>query len=150
MTEFGRRIFTQNVVLRGSLSEHQWREFLISAVQALGMTPSGSPAVWKYPTEDGKGGTGMTACQPLTESFIVLDTWSDHDGAYLHISSCKQFDVTNLVAPAREFHLGVDFMGRAETLRLDPVPAVNHLDDYPEEMVHSGSPSDPRLDRWGV
>jgi hypothetical protein len=147
MTEFGRMIYTQNVVLRGVLSEKQWREFLVFAVKSLGMTPAGAPAVWQYPTADGKGGNGMTACQPLTDSFMVLDTWSDHSGAYLHISSCKRFDVAALVGPAREFSLAVDFMGRAETLRLDPVPAVNHLDDYPEVPMHSGAPSDPRFDR---
>jgi hypothetical protein len=133
MTEFGRRIYTQNVVLRGSLSEVQWRYFLVRAVQALGMTPAGAPAVWRYPTEDGKGGNGMTACQPLTESFIVLDTWDQHDGAYLHISSCQKFDITGLIAPAREFALGVDFMGRCETLSLDA-------------PMHDGSASDPRFD----
>jgi hypothetical protein len=75
----------------------------------------------------------MTACQPLTESFIVLDTWDQHDGAYLHISSCQKFDITGLIAPAREFALGVDFMGRCETLSLDA-------------PMHDGSASDPRFD----
>ncbi len=133
MIEFGRRIYTQNVVLRGALSEEKWRAFLVAAVKAFGMTTAGDPAVWKYPTEDGKGGSGMTACQPLTESFIVLDTWDAHDGAYLHISSCQRFDVTALTEPAREFALGVEFMGRPETLRLDAV-------------MHEGAPSDPRFD----
>ena len=115
---FGARMHSQNVVLRGQLLEEQWREFLVRAVKALGMTPAGEPAVYRYPTQDGKGGNGMTMFQPLTESFIALDTWDDHSGAYLHISSCKPFDVTALVEPAMEFALGVEHMGRAETLRL--------------------------------
>ena len=143
--ELGRRMFSQNVVLRGQLLEDQWRDFLVRCVQSLGMIAGGEAAMWRYPV-DGKGGNGMTVCQPLTDSFIVLDTWDDHDGAYLHISSCKRFDAALIVAPAREFSLGVDFMGRAETLRLDPVLAVNHLDDYPEVPMHTGAPSDPRFD----
>jgi hypothetical protein len=126
--ELGRKMFAQNVILHGKLPEDRWRAFLPRAVQALGMSPVGEPALWHYPIEDDKGGVGMTICQPLTESFLVLDTWDDHFGAYLHISSCKKFDVAAIVAPAREFDLGVKFIGRWEILRLEPEPKAFHWD----------------------
>ena len=172
--ELGRRMFSQNVVLRGHLAERSWREFLVRAIKALDMSPAGDPAIWNYPTADGKGGVGATICQPLTESFVVLDYWDDHKGAYLHISSCKRFDVTALVEPAREFKIAVDFMGRAEMLRLDGKPSFlarrSVVKDTPEkfhwetaekarrdgyvefnvgpldEAMHTGAPSDPRFD----
>jgi len=115
----GQRMYSQNVVLRGALLEDQWKEFLARCAAAMGMTPAGEPAVWRYPV-DGKGGNGFTIIQPITESFLVVDTWTDHDGAYLHISSCKRFSVTDIVEPAGEFSLGVEFMGKAETLSLSP------------------------------
>jgi hypothetical protein len=158
--DLGKRMYAQNIVLRGRLSDHNWREFLIRAVKAIGMTPSGEPAVWRYPTEAGKGGNGITICQPLTESFAVLDTWSDHDGAYLHLASCIAFNVAALVEPAREFCLAADFIGKAEMLRLDRIPDVTgyhwersereRRDGYYEvdvdEPMHAGAPSDPRFD----
>lgn len=155
--DLGRRMFTQNIVLRGRLAEHNWIEFLQRAVKALGMTPAGDPTVWRYPTESGKGGVGATICQPLTESFAVLDYWDDHDGAYLHISSCKRFDVIAIAEPASEFKLGVDFIGRAEVLRLDRIPDATgynwarsereRRDGYYEvDLQHTGAPSDPRFD----
>lgn len=143
--ELGRRMFSQNIVLRGYLGDAQWIDFIVRAVKDLGMTPAGPPAVWKYPIEDGKGGEGMTACQPIVESFLVIDTWTDLAGAYLHISSCKEFSVGDLVNTILDFGLSGS-CGARETLKLDPVPPVNHLDDYPEETAHSGAPSDPRLD----
>ena len=107
MVELGRRVYAQNVAVRGLLDESGWRAFLIDAIQAMRMTPSGEAAVWRYPTEDGKGGNGLTLCQPMTESFAVVDVWDDWDGAYLHISSCKRFDVADLVAPIQAYGLGM-------------------------------------------
>ena len=155
--DLGRKMFSQNIVLRGRLAEHNWIEFLQRAVTALGMTPSGDPTIWRYPTADGKGGVGATICQPLTESFAVLDYWDDHDGAYLHISSCKRYDAPAIVTPASEFKLAVDFLGRPEVLRLDRIPDVTgygweraeaaRRDGYEEvDVMHAGAPSDPRFD----
>ena len=108
---------SQNVVLRGRLSDDAWRAFLVDCVSAMGMTTAGDPAVYRYPL-DGKGGTGLTIMQPITESFLVVDTWPDHDGAYLHVSSCKPFDIGSLVAPIRAHGLGMDRAGVTEILEL--------------------------------
>jgi S-adenosylmethionine/arginine decarboxylase-like enzyme len=110
-------MYSQNVVLNGRLSEVQWREFLSRCVADLGMTKAGEPAIWRYPV-DGKGGNGMTACQPITESFIVADTWPDHDGAYLHISSCRPFAITRLFRAVEEYGLTVKDAGLREILAL--------------------------------
>lgn len=114
----GKEMHSQSFVVRGSLPIDEWKAFLASIVSAVGMTPAGSAAVWEYPTVDGKGGTGWTICQPLVESFSVLDIWSDHDGAYLQISSCRKFDSAAAIAPVRRAGLVIDSIGEMETLRL--------------------------------
>ncbi len=118
MPELGKRVWSQNIVLSGRMTEDDWRAFLLEAISAMGMSASGEAACWRYPTENGKGGLGMTICQPMTESFMVIDTWDAHDGAYLHISSCQRFNSADLTVPAQTFGLGIDLMGAAETLRL--------------------------------
>lgn len=118
MTELGRRIFSQNIVLRGRLANAAWRPFLLDCIAEMGMTTAGLAALWKYPTDDGKGGVGLTLCQPMTESFMVADVWPDHGGAYLHISSCKAFDALALIPIISGAGLGVHFFGKQEILGL--------------------------------
>jgi hypothetical protein len=88
----GRSMFTQALTLEGRLSEDGWKDFLKNAVRCMRMECAGEPAVWRYPL-DGKGGNGLTICQPITDSFLVIDAWPDHDGAYMHIASCKPFSL---------------------------------------------------------
>ena len=114
----GRRMYTQNIVLRGRLDADEWKAFLSECIAAMGMISGGDAAAWEYPTPDGRGGRGITVVQPMTESFIVVDAWPDHDGAYLHISSCRKFDVADLVKPVKSFGLGVELLGLWEALRL--------------------------------
>lgn len=118
MTDLGRRIFSQNIVLRGHLANAAWRPFLLDCIAEMGMTSAGHAAMWHYPTDDGKGGAGLTVCQPMTESFMVADVWPDHEGAYLHISSCKAFDAMALVPVVEAVGLGVDRFGKQEILGL--------------------------------
>ena len=118
MPKLGRRMFSQNFVLRGRLEADEWRAFLGACMTAMGMNAAGYPAAWRYPTDDGKGGHGMTICAPMTESFLVVDTWPDHDGAYLHISSCVRFDPSSLIAPVRSAGLEIGFVGALEMLRI--------------------------------
>jgi hypothetical protein len=118
MTKLGRRIFSQNIVLRGRLANASWRPFLLDCIVEMGMTTAGEAASWLYPTDEGKGGFGLTVCQPMTESFIVADVWPDHDGAYLHISSCKAFDAEVLAPIIQAIGLGVYRFGQQEVLSL--------------------------------
>ena len=111
-------MFSRAIVLRGSMTPTRWRRFLEHCAKAMGMTSAGKPAVWKYPTEGGKGGVGYTICLPITESFLVLDTWSDFDGAYLFIASCKRFALSRVSEMAMEFGLDVEDVGSPVTLGL--------------------------------
>lgn len=100
----GSRMRSFGIVLHGLLTEAQWKEFLIACADAIGMYAVGDPAVWTYPLE-GKGGTGQTICQPITESFLIVDTWSDHDGAYLFVCSCREFSLRPIFDIAESFGL---------------------------------------------
>lgn len=118
MAELGRRIFSQNVVLRGRLADGAWRSFLLDCIVEMGMTSAGAASIWRYPTTEGKGGVGLTICQPMTESFMVADIWPDWSGAYLHISSCKAFNALSLIPVIQAVGLCVDCFGKQEILSL--------------------------------
>lgn len=113
----GQQMFSRGMVIRGRLTMKQWRNFLVKCAKALGMSPVTSGAVWKYPI-DGKGGVGATIVQPLTESFLALDTWDQHDGAYLFICSCKAFSLNPLCDVIAAFGLRAGAATPGETLRL--------------------------------
>lgn len=103
----GERMRAFGIVLRGSLPSHRWVLLIKDVTRSVGMNPVAEPTVFTYPI-DGKGGTGQTIFMPITESFIVLDTWSDHDGAYLFINSCRPFLGNEVDLVAREFGLTTD------------------------------------------
>ena len=44
---------------------------------------------------------------PITESFLALDTWADHKGAYLFVCSCRSFFTVDIEAVANGFGLKV-------------------------------------------
>ena len=96
MDDLGQRIWLLALSLQGSKSEEEWGTLVWDAVKLLEMDPVGQPEFRHYPI-GGKGGTGMTIFQPITESFLALDTWPDFDGAYLLVNSCKKFDDRQLV-----------------------------------------------------
>ena len=114
----GRVMYSRGIVLRGRMTISRWRKFLIDAAQAMGMTPAAEAACWVYPTADGKGGRGITLCQPMVESFLALDVWTEHDGAYLFIASCKPFAPASLREVIAVFGLYEDDMTPGEELRL--------------------------------
>jgi S-adenosylmethionine/arginine decarboxylase-like enzyme len=103
----GQRMHVFAVVLRGALSEQNWLCFLHDLCETIGMAQAGAPAVWTYPMH-GKGGTGKTIVLPITESFLALDTWPDHDGAYLFVCSCKPFDLFVVNRVASKFDLAAE------------------------------------------
>ena len=102
----GMRMYTRGTVVVGKLTVDRWRDFLKALTDAIGMTPVYSPSVWKYPVA-GHGGVGHTIVQPITESFICLDTWEDHNGAYLFICSCRPVDAKRLYPVIATFGLTV-------------------------------------------
>jgi len=82
-------------------------EFLQALTDAIGMTAVGDHALWTYPLH-GKGGNGRTAVMPITDSFLALDTWPDHRGAYLFICSCRPFDQFIVDRTASLFEMAVE------------------------------------------
>jgi hypothetical protein len=103
----GARMHSAGIVLRGVLSPEQWLKLLADITTAIGMKPVGEPAVWTYPVE-GNGGNGQTIVQPITDSFLALDTWSDHRGAYLFVCSCRFYYTADIDAVAKRFGLEVE------------------------------------------
>ena len=116
----GRRMFVRGIVLHGILTEKMWRDFLLEAAKAMGMSPIAKPAVWTYPLQ-GEGGTGQTIVQPITESFLALDTWPDHGGAYLMVCSCRSYTATCLNDLIARYGLTQgQSTGAPHALELDP------------------------------
>ena len=114
----GTRMFSRGIVLKGKMATTRWQHFLRATAEALGMSPVDDPAMWKFPIADGKGGHGFTICQPITESFLILDVWTEHDGAYLFVCSCKTFAVQNIRDVAHHFGLVTRDMTDLEELAL--------------------------------
>ncbi len=102
----GARMHCAGIVLHGKLPELRWIEFLNQVAKAIGMEAVGEPKVWSYPV-DGKGGSGQTILLPITESFLALDTWSDHDGAYLFVCSCRAYHTKDVDDVAIRYGLRV-------------------------------------------
>jgi S-adenosylmethionine/arginine decarboxylase-like enzyme len=100
----GTRMHSQGFVFKGKMETGRWQSLLCAAAEAMGMSPVAHPALWRYPME-GAGGNGITIVQPITESFLALDIWPDHDGAYLFVCSCKPFTAAGVVTVARQFGL---------------------------------------------
>lgn len=100
----GTRMHACGIVLHGVLSDQRWIDFLNAVAKAIGMHAVAEPAVWTYPVE-GKGGNGQTIVLPITESFLTLDTWRDHYGAYLFVCSCRPYFTADIDKVATEFGL---------------------------------------------
>lgn len=83
----------------------------------MGMSPVADPAIWHYPIH-GAGGNGFTIIQPITDSFLALDVWPHHDGAYLFICSCVPFYPALLEEPIAIAGLFEDDMSAPITLTL--------------------------------
>ena len=102
--ELGRCMFYRVMALNGILTENDWRRFLIAATKAMGMAPVDKAVCWRYPVGT-CGGHGMTIVQPITESFLAVDAWPDHGGAYLFVCSCKPFLASLLAKTFKRFGL---------------------------------------------
>jgi S-adenosylmethionine/arginine decarboxylase-like enzyme len=86
----GARMHTAGMVVKGALTPMSWVDLLNGVAKAIGMSAVAEPVTFTYPI-DGKGGSGQTFFLPITESFLALDTWPDHAGAYLFVCSCRAF-----------------------------------------------------------
>lgn len=100
----GAEICHQGIALSGDVTSEEWIKFLSACIPALGMTSAGDHKVWNYPV-GGKGGQGMTVVMPLTESFLALDTYDNHCGAYLFVASCRPFSRSQIEPVVAKFGL---------------------------------------------
>ena len=103
----GTRMHSAGLVLQGVLTPARWLEFLAEVAKAIGMSAVDEAKVWTYPALDGKGGSGQTIVLPVTESFLALDTWADHHGAYLLVCSCRSYYTADIDLVAERFGLKV-------------------------------------------
>jgi hypothetical protein len=98
----GKNLYVTGWCVECSLSPQGVEAALMHLVDQIRMDTGGIPAqVWKFPVT-GKGGAGVTAVQPLVESFnlgylpagaVIGDTWTDHNHCYFIIASCRVYDV---------------------------------------------------------
>lgn len=130
-TPLGRSMHFHSFALAGVLSTAQWHELLDETTQAIGMTPHEPAMVWDYPTSDGAGGCGATIVRPITESFLAVDAWPDHSGAYLIVCSCRQFDVHAVKHVLNKWGLAIG--GECgHTLRIPNKRKRRFVDDRPQ------------------
>jgi hypothetical protein len=101
-TPLGLELQVSGFAVVGEPSEEASKILLQNIVNYIGMSTGGmKPAVWTYPIEAGQGGTGHTLVQPyltlqplvesLSAAFTAIDQWTDHNGFYLIICSCRCF-----------------------------------------------------------
>lgn len=109
MPDLGLNAHMLALSLGGEKSREDWRDFVNEAVKRIGMTPVGHMAEWHYPEccPKGIGPNGDIIVQPISESFIALDTWPDHKGAYLFVCSCRQFEASVVIDLCAEAGLTV-------------------------------------------
>lgn len=91
-SSFGKEIFILGASLSGRILAAEWEGFLPELYLATGIRPSHASQTFDY------GTIGYIHIQPIISSFIVLDVWPDHEGAYLHICSCKPFNIDDVIA----------------------------------------------------
>jgi len=75
-------------VAQGILGPDDLIPIALQMVKACGMTPAREPRVDTYPYLGG-GGHGFTLYQPLTESYLIADVYSDLNETEVLISTCK-------------------------------------------------------------
>ena len=117
MDDLGSRLLIAAFSVKGDVNVRVAQYLLRHVMAAIGVAPAHDQGFYRYPT-GGKGGTGFTIIQPITESFLAVDSWPDHGGAYLVFASCKWFDVDAVEKVVES--LGLTVLGRTYTgLTLD-------------------------------
>lgn len=82
---------TVGISVRGVLSIEDARKFAIECVEAIGMQISHPAQLTEYPPLNGED-IGFLLLQPLIESYVILDVWTNLGGFYMGVTSCKDFD----------------------------------------------------------
>lgn len=93
--EFGTAVTTVSIAVRGELNIEDAKRFAVECVEAIGMQISHPPHVVEYPEHNGQN-IGFMVFQPLIESYVVIDVWTNHKGFYVGATSCKDFSAMDL------------------------------------------------------
>lgn len=91
----GERLDVVAFTIKGDTSKFGCIKLVNEIIKAVGMKKVHYPTCYKYPV-DGLGGWGFSYIQPITESFIAFDSWSDFKGAYLIICSCRTVNLNKV------------------------------------------------------
>lgn len=85
------------ISVKGALSVEDAKKFAVECVESIGMRVSHPPLVVQYPPLNGED-IGFLLLQPLIESYVILDVWTNLGGFYLGVTSCKDFDSIDVEA----------------------------------------------------
>lgn len=88
--KFGEEITLVAISFTGRVSQALCEKITEEIVNKIGLQCIPGLIRYSYPYE-GKGGSGYTLIQPITESMVTWDIWTDLLGGYLIIVSCKKF-----------------------------------------------------------
>lgn len=86
--QLGERLDVVMLTIKGDSSKKSCVNLVEEIIVALKMHKVHKPIFYDYPIND-KGGVGYTYISPISESFVLIDVWSDFKGAYLILCSCK-------------------------------------------------------------
>jgi len=100
--KLGERLDVVAITIKGETSELAAVKLIEGIIEVLGMNKVHSPTCYKYPV-NGCGGFGFSYIQPISESFIAFDSWSDFGGAYLIICSCKTVNLNKVTKRIRAY-----------------------------------------------
>ena len=99
--KLGERLDVVGITLKGDSSIQSCINLVEEIVGALDMHKVHRPTTYHYPVGE-LGGIGFTYIQPITESFIAIDSWSDFKGAYLIICSCRTVNLNKVSKKIRK------------------------------------------------
>ncbi len=114
---FGKTIHVAGLAVYGAIQKDHSKaipamiELAQSLVDVIGMNCSHPPQVADYePGEDGVS-PGFIVTQPIYESFLSLDVWPPLNALYVHVVSCKEFELEPIVKLLNDRHYVVkDFL----------------------------------------
>lgn len=94
--ELGMEVTTVGISVRGVFdSVEDAGDFAIECVAAIGMKISHPKQVMIYPPHNGQD-IGFLLLQPLIESYVIIDYWTNLKGFYLGVVSCKDFNMIDI------------------------------------------------------
>ena len=103
----GVQMWTADFCVHNLVGEEQAMDLCSEITRILDMEPVEHTHTWRYPINDYKGGEGFTYLQPITESFIIVDSYTNLPSAYVTVRSCKQFDPQRVAELLNEMGLEV-------------------------------------------